>query len=181
MAFVMPDVDGRPLGPILTNQSQFRRRATGQNYSTNRSSRGTLLLAQRTGVPGAPLSRYHNSTLLDKGYIYQLPSSESEKLGYYSLADRLDPSDGNEKTKKPAKVPVLGDRFKLAYRLAKAFNLLHPAVWLHKDFRSCNVVFFDKNGLQPNLETINVDDMYIVGFQYSRLGIAGEASIETQP
>jgi hypothetical protein len=124
----------------------------------------------------------YNSTLLDKGYIYRLPSSESEKLGYYSLADRLDPNGRDGKSKKrPAAVPLLGDRFKLAYRLAKAFNLLHPAMWLHKDFRSCNVIFFDKSGSQPDSETINVDEMYIVGFQYSRLGIAGEDSIETQP
>ncbi|PMD13270.1 hypothetical protein NA56DRAFT_651857 [Hyaloscypha hepaticicola] len=124
----------------------------------------------------------YNSTLLNKGYIYRLPSSESEKLGYYSLADRLDLNgrDGKSK-KKPATIPLLGDRFKLAYRLAKAFNLLHPAMWLHKDFRSCNVIFFDKSGSQPDSETINVDEMYIVGFQYSRLGIAGEVSIETIP
>ena len=124
----------------------------------------------------------YNSTLLDKGYIYRLPSSESEKLGYYSLADRLDPNGRDGKSKKRmAAVPLLGDRFKLAYRLAKAFNLLHPAMWLHKDFRSCNVIFFDKSGSKPDSETIDVNEMYIVGFQYSRLGIAGEVSIETQP
>ncbi|KAL3443685.1 hypothetical protein BJX65DRAFT_311659 [Aspergillus insuetus] len=96
------------------------------------------------------------------GYVFSTPSTISgEKLCWYTLGDRLRPLQTN----KGKQTPILGDRFKLAYTLAKAFYLLHCAAWLHKDFRSDNVLFFDQAGKQPDSDTIAVDQMYISGFQ----------------
>jgi hypothetical protein len=47
------------------------------------------------------LGIYHNK-ICDKGYIYRLPSSESKKLGYYYLTDRLGPNSRDRKSKSPA-------------------------------------------------------------------------------
>lgn len=60
--------------------------------------------------------------------------------------------------------PLLGDRFKLAYKLASAFSLFHAAGWLHKGFRSENIVFLHRragNGLL-------ITEPFIMGFQASR-------------
>jgi hypothetical protein len=40
-------------------------------------------------------------------------------------------------------IPSLGERFKMAKKLALAMHHLHSVHWLHKSFRSDNVVFFE--------------------------------------
>ncbi|KAL3427592.1 protein kinase [Phlyctema vagabunda] len=66
--------------------------------------------------------------------------------------------------------PALGERFHLAYKLASAMSLLHASNWLHKSFRSDNILF-KSNG--------SIAEPLILGFQYSRP--RGDASLETQP
>lgn len=60
--------------------------------------------------------------------------------------------------------PLLGDRFKLAYELASAFSLLHAAGWLHKGFRSENIVFLHRKGGSG----LSITEPFITGFQASR-------------
>ncbi|KAF3055891.1 hypothetical protein GL218_06921 [Daldinia childiae] len=61
-------------------------------------------------------------------------------------------------------IPLLGDRFYLAFTLAVAFSHFHAAGWLHKGFHSDNITFLQ----QDNEPHINVTDPFITGFQYSR-------------
>jgi hypothetical protein len=79
-------------------------------------------------------------------------------------------------------IPLLGNRFKLAYNLATAFGLFHAAGWLHKGLHSNNIIFFER------IEDQGIDETepFIVGFQYSRphqteslsKGPLGDSSLE---
>lgn len=62
----------------------------------------------------------------------------------------------------------LGKRFVLARQIARAIMYLHLAKWLHKAVRSENVIFFVEN------ESVRIDSPYLIGFEHSRLDVAGE-------
>ncbi|KAI3318775.1 hypothetical protein HD806DRAFT_510921 [Xylariaceae sp. AK1471] len=74
-------------------------------------------------------------------------------------------------------VPLLGDRFALAFTLATAFSHFHSAGWLHKGFHSGNIVFLTHTSGQEMV--IRVTDPFITGFQYSRP--AGAHSLSRGP
>jgi serine/threonine protein kinase len=61
--------------------------------------------------------------------------------------------------------PLLNERFELARKLASALSLMHASRWLHKGFRSDNIVFFhDKSSISG----IDITNPYVCGFEYSR-------------
>jgi len=62
---------------------------------------------------------------------------------------------------KTEKTPPLGDRFRLAQRLATILMQLHASDWLHKAFRSDNILFF----LGP---AAYITKPYLAGFEYAR-------------
>jgi Prion-inhibition and propagation len=59
--------------------------------------------------------------------------------------------------------PVLEVRFDLAYKLASAMSLMHASKWLHKGFRSDNVLFLNDASGNPV-----VNQPFLTGFEYSR-------------
>jgi hypothetical protein len=63
-------------------------------------------------------------------------------------------------------VPLLGDRFTLAFTLATAFSHFHSAGWLHRGFHSGNIIFLTHTSGQE--VAIRVTDPFITGFQYAR-------------
>jgi hypothetical protein len=69
--------------------------------------------------------------------------------------------------------PALGKRFELALKLASAVSLFHAADWLHKSFRSDNILF------GGSLAEPCITEPYISGFQYGRP--SGGSSLETRP
>jgi len=107
------------------------------------------------------------------GYVFGVPSSESELFATpKSLTDIL------ETARRKSEKALLGERFKLAYTLASSFALLHSANWVHKGFRSNNVLFFKQ--WEANTCRIPLSEMHVVGFEYTRIALPGEPSIETQ-
>ncbi|KAL6798997.1 hypothetical protein GGI42DRAFT_328460 [Trichoderma sp. SZMC 28013] len=117
------------------------------------------------------------------GFVFNLPSDSEnnsnnrmKQPSWYTLADWLvfRAEEGGRRRKT---VPLLGDRFRLAQALVSMFSLLHASRWLHKDFRSDNVLFFDRDTLDAGCERISTADMYVTGFQYSRPD--GDTSIES--
>lgn len=64
--------------------------------------------------------------------------------------------------------PPLGDRFTMAYKLASALSLFHATNWVHKSFRSDNILFAIRS---------SITNPQISGFQYSRL--AADTSMES--
>ena len=75
-------------------------------------------------------------------------------------------------------IPALASTSSL-HELTSSFALLHSANWVHKGFRSNNVLFFKQWNMTS--ERIPLSEMHVVGFEYTRVALAGETSIETQP
>jgi hypothetical protein len=67
--------------------------------------------------------------------------------------------------------PLLSGRYTLAYKLASALSLFHASKWLHKGFRSDNIIFFCSEDGTPI-----ITEPYIAGFEYARPD--GETSID---
>ncbi|KAJ8132799.1 hypothetical protein O1611_g825 [Lasiodiplodia mahajangana] len=63
-------------------------------------------------------------------------------------------------------IPLLGDRFALAFTLATSFSNFHSAGWLHKGFHTGNIIFLEHASSQE--KAIRVTDPFIAGFQYAR-------------
>jgi hypothetical protein len=68
--------------------------------------------------------------------------------------------------------PSLTERVRLALELARSMFLLHSASWLHKDFRSDNILFFP---IRTDSER-SLQNPFVVGFEYSRPDLEGQPS-----
>lgn len=95
------------------------------------------------------------------GYVFGIPNVGSTYDG-----DLLShpPVLLNDLIKPKCHIPLLGERFQLAYTLACAFSRFHAAGWLHKGFHTGSIIFFQKRSGQG----IDVTEPFITGFQYSR-------------
>lgn len=85
------------------------------------------------------------------GFVFAKPTTITEAP--ISLRKLLD-----------AEMPSLTDRVTIMRLLAETVERLHAVDWLHKGLRSHNILFFT----DPNTGTINYNDPYISGFEYSR-------------
>ncbi|KAE9365426.1 hypothetical protein N431DRAFT_430928 [Stipitochalara longipes BDJ] len=76
--------------------------------------------------------------------------------------------------------PALGEKFKLAATIAISLDLLHSSEWLHKSFRSDNILFFQhRTTPSSNTSPSSILDPWITGFEYAR--VATSASIGYRP
>jgi hypothetical protein len=64
-------------------------------------------------------------------------------------------------------MPYLGDRFRLALDLSLTLSLLHTSGWLHKAFRSENVVFYPRPN-ESREDATSIHHPNILGFEHSR-------------
>ncbi|RDL32383.1 uncharacterized protein BP5553_08839 [Venustampulla echinocandica] len=75
--------------------------------------------------------------------------------------------DGTEK-------PELGDKFQLAFGLARCIAQLQMVKWVHESFRSENILFFppekdkDAKSMKMSASTIDYSQPWVLGFEYSR-------------
>ena len=69
---------------------------------------------------------------------------------------------------KTASKPSLGSRLHLCYLLAHSLSLFHSVNWIHRAFRSENILFLKKPGTPDNTET-DLTDPKISGFEVCRL------------
>ena len=100
------------------------------------------------------------------GLVYTWPSesfNESERPK--TLLELISVNDST--------MPLLNDRFELTYALASALSLFHASKWIHKGFRSDNILFFTKDS-----EDACIRSPQITGFEYSRL--EGQVSLGNQ-
>ncbi|KAK2763148.1 hypothetical protein FQN54_009784 [Arachnomyces sp. PD_36] len=68
--------------------------------------------------------------------------------------------------------PELGDKFRLALELSKCIAQMHMVQWLHKSFRSDNILLLphsvtDENSSKTRLE-VNYPEPWVLGFEFSR-------------
>ncbi|KLU84609.1 hypothetical protein MAPG_03649 [Magnaporthiopsis poae ATCC 64411] len=99
------------------------------------------------------------------GTVFTVPKDS----GYEDNLRKLPPTNLKELMRASrTRPPLLGDRFRLAYELASAFSLFHAAGWLHKGFRSENIVFLHRSEGRG----IDVAQPLVTGFQASRIRAA---------
>lgn len=89
------------------------------------------------------------------GLVYQVPTND--------LGDTPTPTSLLHIISQRAqfKEPPLGHKFKLAQKLATTLMQLHASNWLHKAFRSDNILFFMG-------EATTIASPYLAGFEYAR-------------
>jgi hypothetical protein len=91
--------------------------------------------------------------------LFQLPSISSKPpvhlLSLYKSKQLLKPS--------------LGARFQLCFQLAQSMSLFHSVNWIHKSFRSTNILFFPGNDTSETTSDIDLSSPIIAGFEASRL------------
>jgi len=90
------------------------------------------------------------------GFVYTAPNAQSTMST--SLLDAMSKE----------KEPSLTDRYALAGKLTTCMLYLHSVDWLHKSFRSENVLFFFRESLTAYSQP------YLMGFEYSRPSRMGE-------
>jgi hypothetical protein len=87
------------------------------------------------------------------GLIYEIPKLEAASTTPLSLFELFNIVER----------PSLSDRITLAHSISECLMYLHSVNWLHKGFRSDNIVFFRA----PNMD-IEYDSPIIAGFEYAR-------------
>ena len=127
----------------------------------------TRIQALATVLSACNPSEYHRLSCIgvmnDKDY--EKTSKGGRRIGLvYELPVQIDAEpktllDLLKFAKQSRTRPPLGEKFEFAYKLASSMSLFHATNWLHKSFRSDNVLF------SPNGP---VTQPYIAGFHYSR-------------
>ncbi|KAF2733375.1 hypothetical protein EJ04DRAFT_273544 [Polyplosphaeria fusca] len=97
---------------------------------------------------------------LRTGIVYSLPIKPAI-LAPISLLAMITQHASN----KSIPEPPLGQKFRLAQTLATALMQLHACNWLHKGFRSDNIIFLTTPG---SASASRLEDPKIAGFEYAR-------------
>lgn len=106
---------------------------------------------------------YLNESRYAFGILYEIPPSVDPRFGpvqYPTLHQLIAETSSKEKL-----WPVLDDRFKLAYTLAKSILDFHLCGWLHRNLNASNVTFLPLRG---SLQEEHINNPYIIGFNHSR-------------
>ena len=115
------------------------------------------------------------------GFIYRIP--EPEPGGDYASSTKTllqllrQPYENKQQQR-----PLLGDKFRLASALVQFVGDFHNLGWLHENFHSNNILFFNVNTSGKKSFTIpsqDLDQPYVVGLHKSRPG--GKLWITTGP
>ncbi|OTB06762.1 hypothetical protein M426DRAFT_9194 [Hypoxylon sp. CI-4A] len=64
--------------------------------------------------------------------------------------------------------PSLGQRFTLALQLARCVSHLQLVKWVHKSFRSENILFFPPLATPASEEPLNYSEPWVLGYEFSR-------------
>ena len=161
--------------PVWVEWNLFDSGPQSNRYAMLIRSLGYVL--ETVGQPELCLPRFHGvyddlkyeaeHGLKRMGFVFGLPEPNPSLRLCYQCDLKLYPPRSLKaliQEGKSATIPLLGDRFRLAYQLANAFSLFHAAGWLHKGMHSDNIIFLHQaDGLG-----VTVLEPYITGFQYSR-------------
>ncbi|EJT75451.1 hypothetical protein GGTG_05385 [Gaeumannomyces tritici R3-111a-1] len=190
--FVRDDSDGR-FGIAITHSRE--------NDNTPGRERRPLLVEYRSYAPESPVSvdlDDRTKDLVDqlarllrqpKGVVFRTPRCEGwvrqpehNRVAFlFAIPDNVDPMSVSLLkilSSKDVPPPPLGQRFLLAGHLARCISQLQLVKWVHKSFRSENILFF------PSLDTtasadreegptlpsscIDISEPWVLGFEFSR-------------
>jgi hypothetical protein len=107
---------------------------------------------------------YHSENRTAFGVLFDIPLSTNTEL------DPVEPTTlchiiGDTAHRSVKYCPVLDDKYRLAFTLAKSVLEFHLVGWLHKNLTASNVAFFPTKST-PGDERIR--EPYIIGFNHSR-------------
>jgi hypothetical protein len=105
------------------------------------------------------------ATLNNLGLIYRFPDFAKPNSRAQSLHELY----------RNGTLPSLSDRFKLARTLAVSLMTFHSIGWLHKEFTSENIVFFQH--VDGEAEEYDIRQPFVSGFEYSRPNDAQELTL----
>jgi hypothetical protein len=145
--------------PVLLEFKEFVSDDTGKpsNISVERIRQLTNILHEKKA------ERYH--TLICRGYFID---TENFALAF-EIPHGSNPRFSNlHSLLQTHKMPDLEERFLLARQLAMALSQFHAVGWVHKSFRSNNVLFFPPNGSSGQDDQTSLDCPYLSGWEYSR-------------
>lgn len=103
---------------------------------------------------------FHDPSETRLGLVFDFPSTTASIRGEATSLKQI--LDG---VKRREQLPLLGDRFKLAYTLALSIAEFHKAGWLHKNITPFNIIFFSS---QAGSDAESIDSPYLIGFNHSR-------------
>ncbi|KAI0856291.1 prion-inhibition and propagation-domain-containing protein [Xylaria cubensis] len=161
------------------NSDEYIRRIKALGYLLEKAGDAALRIPVCYGVFDDPAFEIENG-VRRLGYVFGAPQTDRPRRSVSTIPPQLSPVryEGNFRDYPPyslrdlirdypsTPIPILGDRFTLAFTLATAFSYFHSAGWLHKGFHSGNIMFLAQASGQET--TIIVTDPFVTGFQYSR-------------
>ncbi|MCJ1321960.1 hypothetical protein MMC15_007305 [Xylographa vitiligo] len=103
------------------------------------------------------IGHFEDTSSSRMGIVFSYPFSR-QTLHPISLQDRL------IQDRSQRKIRDLASRFAIAKALTLSFYRLHSVGWLHKSFRSDNVLFFEA----PDQDPYDLAPPYVCGFDFSR-------------
>ncbi|KAF2147002.1 uncharacterized protein K452DRAFT_354493 [Aplosporella prunicola CBS 121167] len=65
-------------------------------------------------------------------------------------------------------LPELGERYKLAFALARCISQLQLVKWVHESFRSENILFFPRQNESSTQESFDLSKPVVLGYEFSR-------------
>jgi len=101
---------------------------------------------------------YENTDLRAFGLLYIIPSTTTTQSKLITLKELVD-EEGNR--------PILGDRFRLAHKIAYCLLEVHKVGWLHKNISGYNIAFF-RPILEESSCPTSISSPYLIGFSHSR-------------
>lgn len=145
--------------PVLLEFKEFVSDGTGNpsSVSVERIKQLTNILHEKKA------ERYH--TLICRGYFI---NTENFALAF-DIPQGSNPLFSNlHSLLQTHKMPDLEERFLLARQLAMALSQFHAVGWVHKSFRSNNILFFPPNISSGQDGQSSLDCPYLSGWEYSR-------------
>lgn len=174
---------------------------SGENDNTPNRERRPLLVEYRSYAPESPVpvdlddrtkdlvDRLARLLRQPKGVVFRTPRCEGwvrqpehNRVAFlFAIPDNVDPMPMSLLTVlslKDVPPPPLGQRFLLAGHLARCISQLQLVKWVHKSFRSENILFFPsldttpsadrKEGPTPPSSRIDLSEPWVLGFEFSR-------------
>ena len=144
---------------ILLEFKEFASDDTGRpsSVSVERIRQLTNILHEKKA------GRYH--TLICRGYYIH----EGNFVLAFDIPKASSPQFSNlHSLLQTHKMPDLEERFLLARQLAMALSQFHAVGWVHKSFRSNNILFFPPDHSLGQENQTSLEDPYLSGWEYSR-------------
>ena len=138
----------------------------------------TLLLSSTDKPPqfNAPqcTGYFHDAARDRYGLLYLKPDEVSPEARPIPLLHII---ESYRQTVRP--IPSLTKRVQVAYTIARCLMYFHSVNWLHKGFRSQNIIFFPIKGSDEETAVAHQPDLahpFIAGFEYARPDLPEEVT-----